>query len=87
MAHFRRLGRRFSVPSTAQILHEFRALSANEDARLRCANEDGLPGTASWEDIVGHRAQLKDALDSKVKAAELRIAEGQSPEHLVEAPK
>jgi len=61
MTHFRRLGRRFSVPSTAQILHELRALSANEDARLRCANEDGLPVTASWEDIVAHRKQPETA--------------------------
>lgn len=59
MAHFRRLGRRFSIPSTAQILHEFCALSANEDARMRCAKEHGLPETATWKDIVGHRAGLE----------------------------
>lgn len=59
LAHFRRLGRRFSIPSTAQILHELRALSANEDARMRCAKDHDLPDTASWEDIVAHRAGLE----------------------------
>ena len=87
MAHFRRLGRRFSVPSTAQILHEFRALSANEDARLRCANDAGLPETASWEDIVGYRAQLEAASESKVNPTQSTIAEGQRPDYPVEAPK
>jgi hypothetical protein len=55
MTTFRRYGRSFSVPSTVQIMRELRALSANEDARMRCANEDGLPSTASWEEIVAHR--------------------------------
>ena len=65
MTHFRRFGRRFSVPSTVQIARELRALSANEDARLRCANDHGLPNTASWEDFVAHRAQLEAASASK----------------------
>jgi hypothetical protein len=65
MTTFRRFGRRFSVPSTVQILHELRALSAREDARVRCANEDGLPKTARWEDIVAHRTQFATASGSK----------------------
>jgi hypothetical protein len=65
MSTFRRFGRRFSVPSTVQILHELRALSASEDARVRGANEDGLPRTASWEDIVAHGTKLETASGSK----------------------
>ena len=52
MAHFRRFGRRFSVPSTVQIAHELRAFPVNGEAKVQGANEDGLPGTASGEDIV-----------------------------------
>lgn len=63
LTYFRRFGRRFSVPSTAQIAHELRAFSASEDARLRCAHEHGLPGTASWEEIVAHRTLLETASD------------------------
>ena len=57
MNHFRRFGRSFSVPSTLQILHELRGVSASEDARMQCAEEDSLPATASWEDIIAHRTQ------------------------------
>ena len=56
MNHFRRFGRRFSVPSSLQIAHELRALSADENARERCAEEEGLLQAASWDDIIGRRA-------------------------------
>ena len=59
MSHFRRFGRRFPVPSTVQILHELKVLSAGEDARTRCASEHALPATTSWEDIIAHRLQLE----------------------------
>ena len=42
MATFTRFGRRFSVPSTVQILHELRALSAIEDARASRTSEGDL---------------------------------------------
>ena len=58
MDHFIRFGKRFPIPSSLQILHEFRMLSADEDARARCAEEDGLPRTASWEEIIRRRQSL-----------------------------
>ena len=59
MSHFQRFGRRFPVPSTVQILHELKVLSAGEDARTRCASEYALPETTSWGEIVAHRLQLE----------------------------
>jgi hypothetical protein len=59
MSHFQRFGRRFPVPSTLQILHELKVLSASEDARTRCASEYDLPETASWEEIIAHRVRLE----------------------------
>ena len=56
MNHYRRFGRRFSVPSSLQIAHELRVLSADENARERCAEEEGLPQTASWDDIIGRHS-------------------------------
>jgi len=55
MNHFRRFGRRFSVPSSLQVARELRVLSADENARERCAEEEGLLQTASWDEIIGHR--------------------------------
>jgi hypothetical protein len=55
MIYFRRFGRRMPVPSTLQISHELRAFSAQDDARIRCAAEEGLPSTASWEEIIVRR--------------------------------
>ena len=46
MNHFRRFGRRFAVPSSLQIAHELRALSAEENVRIRCTKEEGLPEAA-----------------------------------------
>jgi hypothetical protein len=67
MRSFRRFGRRFSVPSTRQITHDLRALSASEDARMRCAEEHDLPGTTSWADIVAHRARLESESGARGK--------------------
>ena len=58
MNHFIRFGKRIPIPSSLQILHELRVLSAEEDTRTRCAEEDGLPRTASWDDIIGRRQLL-----------------------------
>jgi hypothetical protein len=58
MSHFFRFGRRIPVPSSLQILHELRVFSAEEDARARCAEEDGLPRTAGWDEIIGRRQLL-----------------------------
>jgi hypothetical protein len=56
MNYFRRFGRRMPVPSTLQVSHELRVFSAQEDVRLRCAAEEGLPMTVSWGEIAAHRA-------------------------------
>jgi hypothetical protein len=58
MDHFLRFGRRFPVPSSLQISRELRLLSAEEDVRARCAEEDGLPRTARWDEIIGRRLLL-----------------------------
>ena len=58
MDHFIRFGKRIPIPSSLQILHELRMLSADEDARVRCAEEDRLPRTASWKEIIGRRQLL-----------------------------
>ena len=58
MDYFIRFGKRIPIPSSLQILHELRMLSADEDARARCAEEDGMPQTASWEEIIRRRQSL-----------------------------
>lgn len=57
-----RFGRRISLPSTVQILHEFKLLSEQEEGRKRYAVADGLPETASWDEIGAHRARAERAL-------------------------
>jgi ABC-type antimicrobial peptide transport system ATPase subunit len=52
MAQFRRFGRRMPVASTLAISHDLRTLWADEKERQYCAEADGLPSTASWEDII-----------------------------------
>lgn len=52
MSRFRRFGRRMPIPSTLQISHELRDLSAHEEARVQCALEEDLPRWASWEEIA-----------------------------------
>ena len=59
MANNFRFGRRIPLPSTVQILHELKVLSAQEEGRKRYALADGLPETASWEEIGSHRARAE----------------------------
>lgn len=64
MTGFRRFGRRISIPSSLQIRTELRALVADEYAREYCAEAEGLPDTASWEQIVEHRRVIAVAAAS-----------------------
>ena len=65
-----RFGRRIPLPSTAQILHELKVLSAQEEGRKQHALADGLPETASWDEIGAHRARTEREVAS-VAAARL----------------
>ena len=56
MKTFTRFGRRLAIPSTVQIRHELRALSAEEDIRLECAKAVGLSPLTSWDEIYAERA-------------------------------
>lgn len=55
MKHYVRFGRRMAIPSTVQILHELKHLSAEEDVREECATKVGLPPSADWNEIYAHR--------------------------------
>lgn len=56
---FVQYGRRWPIPSTVQIKHELRAFSAEEDIRVECAIKEGLPASASWDEIYTHREAEK----------------------------
>ena len=62
MAHFRRFGRNTRVASSLAISQDLKALWADEKARGFCAEADGLPNTASWDEIVVRRRELAVAL-------------------------
>ena len=54
---FVRYGRRLTVPSTVQIMHELKALSAEEEVRAECAVKERLAADAGWNEIYAHRAE------------------------------
>jgi len=58
MNYFHRFGRRIPVPSSLQVSRELRQLSRDEDSRTRCAEADGLPSSAGWDEIVARRKTL-----------------------------
>jgi hypothetical protein len=63
MAGFNRFGRRIGVPSSLQIRAELRALVADERARELCAELDGLPDSATWQDIIKNRQRMATAAE------------------------
>ena len=56
-----RFGRRIAIPSTVQILHDYKVFAEEREVRERCAAEEGLSLDASWEDIVVLRVERKAA--------------------------
>ncbi len=61
MIQAKRFGNRVVLPSIAQITHDLKNLIIHEDARRAHAVADGLPETASWDEIGTHRAKIEAA--------------------------
>jgi hypothetical protein len=51
-----RFGRKVPVPSSLQVMHELRSFIAEENARERCAEAEGMSSSATWKEICAHRA-------------------------------
>ena len=51
-----RFGRKIPIPSTLQVSRELRLFCAEENTRSLCAEAEGLPPGASWDEIGAHRA-------------------------------
>jgi len=58
MKSFVRFGKRMSIPSTVQIRHELRVFCAEETVRKVCAEAEGLPDNAPWDEIYARRDTL-----------------------------
>ena len=66
--HYIRFGRRIPLPSTVQILHDLKVLFVQEEGRKRYVLADGLPETASWDEIGAHRARAEREVASAAAA-------------------
>lgn len=58
MRSYIRYGRRVQIPSTVQVKHELRVFIAEENVRELCAEAEGLPPSASWNDLESRRRAL-----------------------------
>ena len=56
------------LPSTLAISQDLKALWADETAREQCAEADGLPSAASWDEIVVRRNALAVASERFAQA-------------------
>jgi hypothetical protein len=61
MNNDRYYGRIFKVPPIQQIRAELRAFIAVDDVRELCAEAEGLPLDASWDDLAARRAEVAAA--------------------------
>jgi hypothetical protein len=57
-----RFGRRITLPSTVQILHDYRVFAEEREVRELCAAELGLSLDASWSEIVVRRQHAAPAI-------------------------